>query len=98
MVFHQSVCEIGPVRVDVVDVNTHSIMKHWNEISLYRSRILPTLVIHIANVSTYVKTFREVDYPSAISFDISSTTYSDPTDALTSFDEIEGKHYFFYHC
>ena len=71
-------------------MNTHSLKKHWNEISLYRSRILPTPFIHVANVSTYVKTFREVDCANVILFDISTATYPDPTDALKSYDEIEG--------
>ena len=36
----QSVCEVIPIHVDVVHVTTNVTVKHWNEISLYRLRIL----------------------------------------------------------
>ena len=37
----QSVCEVIPVHVDFPHATTDVIVKHWNEISLCRSRVLP---------------------------------------------------------
>ena len=58
----QSVCEVDPIYVDVVHVTTDSFMKHWKEI-LCCPRILTTPVTQVANVSTYVNKFHEVDCP-----------------------------------
>ena len=84
------VCEAIPIHVDVVHVTTNVIVKHWNEISLCRPRILPTPVTRVENVSTYVNKSRMVDCPRIISFDASSTVDPDPIDAFKSYDEIEG--------
>ena len=59
----QSDCEVIPVHVGTVHVTTIVIVKHWNEISLYRPRILPAPVTHVQNVSTYVSKSRNVDFP-----------------------------------
>ena len=65
-------------------------MKHWNEISLYRPRILPAQVTRVQNVSTYVNKSRMVDCPRITSFDASIAVDPDPIDALKSYDEREG--------
>ena len=84
------VCEVIPIHVDVVHVTTNVTVKHWNEISLCRPRVLPAPVMRVENVSTYVNKSRMVDCPRIISFDASSTVDPDPIDAFKSYDEIEG--------
>ena len=86
----QSVCEAIPIHDDVVHVTTDATVKHWNEISLCRPRILPAPVTHVENVSTYVNKYREGDWPRITSFDASSAPDPDPIDVLKSYDEIEG--------
>ena len=80
----QMVCEAIPIHVDVVHVTTNVIVKHWNEISLCRPRILPTPVTRVENVSTYVNKSRMVDCPRITSFDASSPVDPDPIDAFKS--------------
>ena len=86
----QSVCEVISIHVDVVHVTTYVIVKHWNEISLCRPRILPAPVTHVENVSTYVNKSRQVDCPRITSFGASSTADPDPIDTFKTYDEIEG--------
>ena len=71
-------------------MTTDIIVKHWNEISLSRPRILPAPVTHVENVSACVSKSREVDCPRFTSFDASSTVDPDPIDVLKSYDEIKG--------
>ena len=70
-------------------MTTNVTVKHWNEISLYRPRILPAPVTRVQNVSTYVNKSRMVDCPRITSFDASSSEDRDPIDAFKSYDEIE---------
>ena len=86
----QSVCEAIPIHDDVVHVTTDATVKHWNEISLCRPRILPAPVTHVENVSTYVNKSRKVDCPRITSFDASSTADLDSIDTFKTYDEIEG--------
>ena len=86
----QSVCEESPVHVGVVHVTTDSTVKHWNEISLCRPRILPAPITHFANASTYVNKFCEIDCLGVFSLDVSTTADPDPINVLKSYDEIEG--------
>ena len=85
----QMVCEIVPIHVDVVHLTTNVTVKHWNEISLCRSRTFSAPVTHVENVSTYVNKSRMIDCPRVTSFDASSTVDSDPIDAFRSDNEIE---------
>ena len=85
----QSVSEVSPIHVDVVHVTTNVIVKHWNEISLCRPRILPAPVTHVENVSTYVNKSREVDCPRIILFNAFTTADPDPIGVLKSYDEIK---------
>ena len=70
-------------------MTTDSIMKHWTAISLYRPRILPTLVKCVANVNANVNKFYEVNRSRVISLDVSTIVDPDPIDLLESYDEIE---------
>ena len=82
------VCEVIPIHVDVVHVTTNVTVKHCNEISSCRPRILPAPVTCVENVSTYVNKSRMVDCPRVTSFDASSTADPDPIHAFKSYDEI----------
>ena len=84
------VFEVIPIHADVVHVATNVTVKHWNEISLCRPRILPAPVTRVENVSTYVNKSRVVDCSRNTSFDASSTVDPDPIDAFKSYDESEG--------
>ena len=86
----QIVCEAIPIHVDVVHVTTNVTVKHWNEISSCRPRILPAPVTRVENVITYVNKSRMVDCPRITSFDASSPVDPDPIDAFKSYDELEG--------
>ena len=81
--------EVIPIHVDVVHVTTDVTIKHWNEISLCRPRILFAALMRIENVSTYVNKSCVVDCPCITSFDASSTVDPDHIDAFKSYDEIE---------
>ena len=67
-----------------------AIVKHWNEISIYRLMILPTPVKYVEKVGTYVDKSREVDSSHVISCDMSTSGNTDPIDVLKFYDEIEG--------
>ena len=84
------VCEVIPSHVDVVHVTTNVTVKHWNEVSLCRPRILPAPVTRFENVCTFVNKSGMVDCPRITSFDASSTSDPDPIDAFKSYDEMEG--------
>ena len=84
------VFEVIPIHVDVVHVTTDVTIKHWNEISLCRPRILFAALMRIENVSTYVNKSCVVDCPRITSFDASSNVDPDPIDAFKSYDELEG--------
>ena len=47
--------KISPIHVDVAHVTTDAIVRHWNEISLCRPRILPALVTHVGKVRRFRK-------------------------------------------
>ena len=53
-VSYQMVCEVIPIHVDVAHVTTNVTVKHRNEISLCRPRILPAPITRVENVNTYV--------------------------------------------
>ena len=59
----QSACEVIPIHVDVAHVTTNVTVKHWNDISLCRSRIFPAPVARVENFRTYVNKSRKVDCP-----------------------------------